>query len=261
MPRPASRTLADRLLNWAYDRALQSAPGISSAEELAREFLAGPGTLPEKVDHLIRWQCAKAGAVGFLTGLGGLVTLPITIPGDLAAVTYLHIRMAVAIAIMAGHDPQSERVRTFAFLALVGNSLTAVLKEAGIEAGRRVAATLAERLSAEVFVKLQQRVGSRVAAQTTTKGAARVSRLVPVAGGLVGGAINAFATRAVGKAAKRIFLGAPGTLAPNPIEIVMEPEPSLPPARPTLGADPEVLTVEAENRPEEDPGIPPRSHQ
>ena len=220
MSRPPSRSLADRLLNWAYDRTLQAAPGLASAEDLAREFRAAPGTLPQQIDRLIRWQCAKAGAVGFLSGLGGLLTLPITVPGDVAAVTYLHVRMTVAIAIMAGHDPRSERVRTFAFLALVGNSLTALLKEVGIEMGRRLATSLVERASAEALARLQGQLGSRLVAKTTQKGAVKLGRLVPLAGGLVGGSIDALATRAVGRAAKRIFLSEAPLLLPAAEEVL-----------------------------------------
>ncbi|MGB0371982.1 MAG: hypothetical protein ACPGN3_11655 [Opitutales bacterium] len=37
----------------------------------------------EILDRVIRSECRIAGTIGFLTGLGGLVTLPITIPIDI----------------------------------------------------------------------------------------------------------------------------------------------------------------------------------
>jgi len=55
---------------------------------MAEEYLAGDGTLSDKVNSLIKWQIAKAGTSGFLTGLGGLITMPVTIPANLACVIY-----------------------------------------------------------------------------------------------------------------------------------------------------------------------------
>ncbi|WP_157833352.1 hypothetical protein [Selenomonas ruminantium] len=43
-----------KLLNSAYDKALQGLPGAESAEELAKEYLRESGTLSEKADSLIR---------------------------------------------------------------------------------------------------------------------------------------------------------------------------------------------------------------
>ena len=39
-----------------------------------------------QLDNFISWQVAKCGTSGFLTGLGGLITLPVAIPANIASV-------------------------------------------------------------------------------------------------------------------------------------------------------------------------------
>ena len=74
-----------KTLNWAYDKAVNGVPGMSTAQELAQEFLNDETngiTESERIynaaNSLIRWQNAKAATTGFVTGLGGLLTLPVT---------------------------------------------------------------------------------------------------------------------------------------------------------------------------------------
>jgi hypothetical protein len=72
-------------LNWAYDRAASAIPGLGSAADLADSHLASSGGSTEKaIDNLIAWQIAYAGAAGFVTGLGGLITMPEAIPANSA---------------------------------------------------------------------------------------------------------------------------------------------------------------------------------
>ena len=195
-----------RLLHWAYDKALNPGMGLDSAYELAKEYGTGPGTLEEKVDRFIRWQVAKATTSGFITGLGGLLTMPVLIPANIGSVTFIHVRMAATIAIMAGHDPKSDRTRTLGFLTLVGNSLKDVLKEMGIILGRKLATAAIEKISGEVLTKINQAVGFRLITKFGQKGIFNLGRAVPLLGGLIGGGIDFFATKAVGRAAKTVFV-------------------------------------------------------
>jgi hypothetical protein len=158
------------------------------------------------VNRLISWQTAKATTSGFLTGLGGLLTMPVAIPANLGSVVFIHVRMSAAIAIMAGHDPRSDRTQTLAFLTLVGNSVKDVLKDIGIVIGRKVASNMIGKISGEVITKINQKVGFRLLTKFGQKGIFNLGRAVPVLGGILGGTVDYFATRAVGKAAKVVFL-------------------------------------------------------
>jgi hypothetical protein len=75
-------------LNWAYDHAAAAIPGLGSAADLAESHLKSCGGSPEKaVDDLIAWQVGYAGAAGFVSNLGGLITMPVAVPANLASVS------------------------------------------------------------------------------------------------------------------------------------------------------------------------------
>ena len=169
----------DDFLDWAYEKAVDGIPGLDSAGELAEEYLKKPGSLEEQIDSLINWQCVKCGTSGFLTNVGGFLSFTAGLATNLSSVIYLQLRMVAAIAHMRGYDIHDERVKTMAVVCLCGNSANKFIKEAvGIGAKR-----------------------------TVTKGATRklFARLTPIIGGIVGGAMDAGMTRAIGVAAKNTF--------------------------------------------------------
>src|SRR4051812_45886562 len=85
---------------------------LNSAAELAEEYRSNPKytSAAEQIEALIQWETSKSFTTGFLTGLGGLLTLPVAIPAALAAAWVVQARLAVAIAILAGYDGTSEQV-------------------------------------------------------------------------------------------------------------------------------------------------------
>ncbi len=93
-----------QLLDWSYEKALNGLPGTPDAFELANSYLSKHSSVEKSVDALIRMQNTKATTSGFLTGLGGMITLPVAIPANMASVIYVQIRMVAAIAVMGGYD-------------------------------------------------------------------------------------------------------------------------------------------------------------
>lgn len=81
-----------RALDYCYDKAVNGLPGLETAEELAQNYLTSDGTLEENANKLVRWQIAKASTSGFITGLGGLITMPVAIPANITSVLYVQIR-------------------------------------------------------------------------------------------------------------------------------------------------------------------------
>ena len=89
-----------QVLDWSYDKAINGVPGLDSAQELAEDYLKQSGSLKSKANALIRWQNTKCATSGFISGLGGIITLPVAIPANIASVMYVQIRMIAAIAYM-----------------------------------------------------------------------------------------------------------------------------------------------------------------
>ena len=193
-------------MDWAYEKAISGMPGLDSAPQLASSFMDKEGTLREKANSLIRWQNAKAGTSGFVTGIGGLMTLPVAIPANLASVLYIQIRMIAAIAYMGGYDLRDEKVKTLVYMCLVGNFVKDILQETGIRLGTKFTAMAIERISEKSLLLINQRVGFRLLTTSGTKGMINLGKAVPLVGGIIGGSIDVAATNTIGNMARNTFL-------------------------------------------------------
>jgi len=196
-------------VKWAYDQALSGVgkAGIESVDELAEGYLSQSGSLESKVDSLIRWQVAKASSAGFVTGLGGFTTMPVTLPANLTSVIFIQLRMIAAIARMGGLNPHDDRVRTLAFACLAGNStITEAMKQAGVLIGRKLTQAAIERISAEILKKINQAIGFRLVTKFGQTGAVNLGKAIPIVGGIVSGSFDGVSTRVVGKVAKKAFI-------------------------------------------------------
>ncbi len=196
-----------RALDPIYDRALDGVPGFSSVEEMAKDYLRGPGSLEDQANTLIRYQVAKASTSGFVTGLGGVLTLPVMIPANLSSVMYVQLRMVAAIAYMSDHDVRDDRVKTLCYACLCGYAAKDVLKGAGITIGTKLSEQAIRRLSFEVVKKINKAVGFRLLTKFGQTGVVNLGKVIPLVGGAVGGTFDGAATYAAGKVAKSLFLG------------------------------------------------------
>ena len=195
--------------NWAYDRALTgvSTAGVESAEELADSYLNQGGTLDSQVDSLIRWQVTKAASAGFVTGLGGFIAMPITLPANLTSVMFIQLRMIAAIAKMGGLDPHDDKVRALAFACLAGNStITEAMKQVGVQVGKKLTQAAIERISAEFLKKINQAIGFRLITKFGQTGAVNLGKAIPLIGGLIGGTFDGVSTNLVGNVSKKAFI-------------------------------------------------------
>lgn len=191
------------VLDWTYDKAVQGIPGMGSAIDLAEDYMTGSGTTEDKINSLIRWQNTKAGSAG----LGGIITLPVALPANIASTIYVQIRMVAAIAHMAGHDVKHDKVKTLIYLCLLGNSMNEVAKDFGITFGTKFATSYIQKnVTKEVLTKVNKAVGFRLVTKFGTKGLINLGKIVPVLGGVIGGGLDAFTTNIVGNQARNTFL-------------------------------------------------------
>ena len=158
---------------------------------------------------LVSWQIAKATTAGFITGIGGILTLPVAIPANLAGVLYIQIRMIGAIAHLRGYDVRSDQVRTLAFACLAGSAALDILKDLGINIGAQLTRQIIFRISGEVLKRINRAVGFRLVTKAGTRGVVNLVKVVPLVGGFVGGALDAAATKVIGRTAKQVFVPVP----------------------------------------------------
>jgi len=195
-----------KALDWSYDKAVNGVPGFATAQEIADKYLNRSGSLVSRVNSLIRWQNAKCATSGFVNGLGGAMTLPVAIPANLTSVWYVQLRMIAAIAYMGGHDSREDRVRTLAYICLVGNGAMDVIKECGIAVGKKLAEEAIKKISGEIMVKINQKVGMRLVTKFGEKGIINLCKVIPVFGGVIGGAFDLASTNVIGNVARNIFI-------------------------------------------------------
>lgn len=195
------------LLADLYAKALDGIPGVSkSVEDLALDYLEKYDTREKAAKALINNQIAKCGTSGFLTGFGGIITLPVTIPANIANVLYVQIRMIAAIAWMGGFNIYSDQVQTMVYACLVGNSISNVMKQTGIKIGEKITTKTIEKIPGKVLTAINQKVGFRLLTKFGEKGAVNLVKLVPVAGGVIGGAFDAGSTKVIAANAYHLFI-------------------------------------------------------
>ena len=194
------------LLDVCYDKALQGVlPGEKSIEELAEDYLYKSSSKKKAIDDLIGYQTLLCGTNGFITGLGGLLVLPVAIPTNILSTIYIQLRMTAAIAYINGYDIYSDQVRTIAYACLTGSSTTKVLKNVGIKIGEKVVINVIKKIPVEVLVKINQQVGFRLVTKFGQKGLVNFGKMMPLVGGVVGGVFDTGMTLTIGNIAKKVF--------------------------------------------------------
>ena len=194
------------LLDVCYDKALQGVlPGEKSIEELAEDYLAKTSSREKAIDKLIGYQTVLCGTNGFITGLGGLLVLPVAIPANVAGVIYVQLRMTAAIAYINGYDIYSDQVRTIAYACLTGSSAANILKNVGIKISEKMAVNALKRVPGAILIKINQQVGFRLVTKFGQKGLVNVIKMMPLVGGVVGGVFDTGMTLTIGNIAKKVF--------------------------------------------------------
>ena len=193
------------LLDWSYDKAINGLPGMETVEELAQNYLGKSRTVDEAIDKFIDWQTVKCATSGFLTGLGGIITLPVAIPANVGSVIYVQTRMVATIAYMKGYNIKDDQVRTFVYLALTGQSSVDILKQFGIKAGAKFSEVLIKRMPTEIIKQINKKVGFRLVTKFGEKGVINLGKCIPLLGGVIGGSVDFLGTQKIGKTAKKMF--------------------------------------------------------
>lgn len=198
------------LLNVAYGKAIDGIPNVSKpVEELAADYAKRHKTTQGAAKALINNQLAKCTTSGFLSGLTGILALPVTlasIPANIANVLYVQIRMVAALAKLGGYDVREDQVQTMVYVCLAGSAASDVLKEAGVQVGNKLALNAVKNIPGSVLTAINQKVGFRLATKFGETGIVNLGKLVPVAGALIGGGFDFATTRIIATTAYKQFI-------------------------------------------------------
>lgn len=195
-------------ITWAEDRlARVQGSRYQPNANATRNFSPGEHDDIEKaISRLILESVEAASVNGFVTGLGGFITMPLTVPANMAGALVINARLAAAIAYLRGYDPKDPHVRTVVTLIAVGSNAQQIARAIGIRVGQRFAMEAIRRLPIAVLREINKRVGFMLLAKYGTKrGLVVLAKGVPLVGGVVGGAVDATMTSVIGRTARAMF--------------------------------------------------------
>jgi hypothetical protein len=196
-------TALTRQLTKVIDDGVGPLTGSRDYAEARAELLGDP---EKAIRRIVNETTAASATTGFVTGLGGFVALPATLPANVTGQAILNARMVGSIAYLRGWDIHDEVVRNALLITVAGGSPNAVLAEFGVVVGKKLTETAIKRLPIEIIRAINKRVGFMLIAKYGTKrSAVTLTKLVPGVGGVVGGAVDAGFTRVVARAAKNAF--------------------------------------------------------
>jgi len=202
----ALAALGERLVAQVVELGIRGGGPLSTAVESAEQHLVtAMGDREEAIRRLVATHVRLAAASGFVTGLGGIATLPVTVPASMAGLYIIATRMTAGIAHLRGYDVETDEVRSAVLVSLLGSAGAAVLRNTGVEIGQRSTAVALERLPARALSEVNKRVGYRLVAKAGEKGVVNLSKLVPLVGGPIGAAVDGISAKAIAGYAMRTF--------------------------------------------------------
>ncbi|MGI8717199.1 MAG: EcsC family protein [Lapillicoccus sp.] len=194
--------LVERLL----DTGIDGRGRFDSAQKVADSALSTAADAESAIDAVVRSHLVKGAAGGFLTGLGGFVTLPVALPANVVGFYLVATRMVAATAQLRGYDIRQPQIRTAVLLTLVGADADDLLKKAGVAApAGRLVNLAAARLPGPLLMVVNKAIGFRLLLQVGRSGVATFGKAVPFVGGAVGAGVDAYMLKKIADSARREF--------------------------------------------------------
>src|SRR5574344_1403626 len=159
------------ILNTLYIKSVNGIPKVSlPIDDLVEDYISKNDNVEKAAKSLINNSIVKCGTSGFVTGLGGITTLP----ANITSVMYVQLRMSCAIAKMAGYDIHSDQVQTLIYACLTGSAAADILKQTGIKFGNKFGVAMVKK--------------------------------IPVLGGVIRGTLDVASTKIIGNNVYKIFI-------------------------------------------------------
>ena len=195
------------LLDSCYEKCLNGVPMVSqSVEEMANDYLKKYKTRDAACKAMLKNQIAKCTTSGFVTGLGGVITMPVAIPANIGSVIYVQMRMIACTAYMAEYELRSDQNQTVVYECLARVAVNSLLKQAGIKFGMKFATEIIKKIPGKVLTKINQKVGFRFITKFGTKGIINLGKMVPGVGAIVGGGLDLVETKIIADRAYKWFV-------------------------------------------------------
>lgn len=196
-----------KILDNCYEACLNGIPKVSDDVKLvADEYLNKYKNKEIACKKMLDNQIIKCTTSGFITGFGGILTLPVSLPANITSVIYVQMRMIACAAYMGGYDLSSDETRTFIYACLAGVAVNGLIKQASLKFGVKFANVLIKKIPGKVLTKINQKVGMRFITKFGTKGVINLGKMVPGVGAVIGGSLDFIETKVIANRAYKWFI-------------------------------------------------------
>ena len=181
---------------------------IASATKLAEKSRAKEKNVEEAIEDVIGHHMKLTAGGGFLTGLGGFITLPVALPANILEFYLLTTRMTAAIAHLRGYDLSKDEVRSAVLLSLTGSKADDVLQKVGVGGSvitGRAANLALQKLPAAALMMVNKGIGFQLLRGASTKLLAKLGKGVPVVGGAIGAGMDGWMAKRIADHARKQF--------------------------------------------------------
>jgi hypothetical protein len=195
------------VIHQILDKAIRGVGRLPGAVTGAEHRLAQYGDAEKAIHAVVERHVRYAGAQGFLTNLGGLVTMTVTVPANISGLALVECHMVAEIVHLRGYDVDDPRVRSAILVSLLGEEeVLALIKRKQLPGTPMEIATSAVHDEALTKVVANEVASALIGRAAGKRLAGVVGRRIPVMGGVVGASADGFATWKIGRYVGREFL-------------------------------------------------------
>ncbi len=158
------------------------------------------------IDRIIKESLVSAGTIGFVTGIGGVATLIVAMPADVAGNFVINSRMVGAVAYLRGYDLDDPHAQAMFLLAVAGSSGQMMASSLGVRLGQAGSRAAVRAIPLSVIHELNKRAAFYLVTKYgTRRAAATFARVIPFVGGVFSGGVNVALTASIGSTARKAF--------------------------------------------------------
>lgn len=206
MKKPSQEDI-QKALDTCYEKSLHGIQNVSKpVTVMMDEYLDKYSSKDEAIKKFLKVQLLKCSTSGFVTGFGGVLTLPISIPANVSSVLYVQIRMISALAYASGLNLNSDEVQTFVYACLAGVSLNNVAKQFGIKFGNKLVLGTIKKIPGKTLTKINQKVGFRLLTKFGETGLINLGKCIPVVGAGICAGFDYAETKVIAARAYKWFI-------------------------------------------------------
>ncbi len=197
--------VAGGFVRQVLDRAIDGVGPLPSARKAADAHLVDTdGDVEAAITRLVRRHTALAGAQGFVTNLGGIAAVAVSVPANVVGVTLVQAHMVAGVAALRGYDLTDPRVRNAILVCMLGEDAVKDLLKSGKLPSPPMTLATSPVHSPELDRIISHEVTAELITRTVGRRAVtRVARRVPLIGGAVAGGSDGWSTRQIGQYAAR----------------------------------------------------------